>query len=141
MLVGSPSYVNFFVHMMMSSNSETMRTTIISEKKLPLLENTTPSPNLMNPDYLHPELFPKNFSPDLTNPDHQLAKKAPIIATEIDFAGENLGEFNLPVSTQIANENSQNIQSSFFDLLDAVVLEDYCWSVFMLLTAEITFFV
>jgi len=74
----------------------------------------------MNPDYLHPELFPKNFSPNLTNPDHQLAKKAPIIATEIDFAGENLGEFNLPVSTQIANENSQNLQSSFFDLLDGV---------------------
>ena len=95
----------------------------------------------MNPDNLHPELFPKNFSPNLTNPDHQLARKAPIIATEIDFAGENLGEFNMPVSTQIANENSQNIQSSFFDLLEAVVLEDYCWSVFMLLTAEITFFV
>ena len=133
MLVGSPSYVNFFVHMMMSSNSETMRTTIISEKKLPLLENTTPSPNLMNPDYLHPELFPKNFSPNLTNPDHQLARKEPIIATEIDFAGENLGEFNLPVSvsTQIANENSQNIQSSFFDLLAAVGLKDYCWLVFI----------
>ena len=76
----------------------------------------------MNPDYLHPELFPKNFSPNLTNPDHQLARKAPIIATEIDFAGENLGEFNLPVSvsTQIANENSQNLQSSVFDLLDGV---------------------
>ena len=104
----------------------------------------------MNPDYLHPELFPKNFSPNLTNPDHQLARKAPIIATEIDFAGENLGEFNLPVSvsTQIANENSQNLQSSVFDLLDGVQgltnygqnvslltkfdqkvgQEDYCWS-------------
>jgi len=49
-----------------------------------------------------------------------LLNQAPIIATESNFTGEILGEFNLPVSTQIVNENSQNLQSLVLDSLDGV---------------------
>jgi hypothetical protein len=77
-----------------------------------------------------------------------LLNQAPIIATETNFTGEVLGEFSLPVSTQIVNENSQNLQSLVFDSLDGVQgltnygqnvgllskfdqkvgQEDHCWS-------------
>ena len=46
-----------------------------------------------------------------------LLDQAPIITTETE---EVLGEFNLPVSTQIVNDNSQNLDSLVFDLLDGV---------------------
>ena len=49
-----------------------------------------------------------------------LLNQAPIIATESNLTGEILGEFNLPVSTEIVNENSQNLQSLVFDSLDGV---------------------
>ena len=49
-----------------------------------------------------------------------LLNQAPIVATECNITGEILGEFNLPVSTQIVNENSQNLQSLVFDSLDGV---------------------
>ena len=49
-----------------------------------------------------------------------LLNQAPIIAAETNFTGEILGEFNLPVSTQIVNENSQNLDSLVFDSLDGV---------------------
>jgi len=49
-----------------------------------------------------------------------LLNQAPIIATESNFTGEILGEFNLPVSTQIVNENSQNLQTLVLDSLDGV---------------------
>ena len=77
-----------------------------------------------------------------------LLNQAPIIATETNFTGEVLGEFSLPVSTQIVYENSQNLQSLVFDSLDGVQgltnygqnvslltkfdqkvgQEDHCWS-------------
>ena len=49
-----------------------------------------------------------------------LLDQAQIIAAENNFTGEILGEFNLPVSTQIVDENSQNLQSLVFDSLDGV---------------------
>ena len=49
-----------------------------------------------------------------------LLDQAPIIATETNCPEEILGEFNLPVSTQIVNENSQNLDSLVLDSLDGV---------------------
>ena len=54
------------------------------------------------------------------NESSLLLDQAPIIATENDFTGEIIGEFNLPVSTQIVNENSQNLQNLVCDSLDGV---------------------
>ena len=49
-----------------------------------------------------------------------LLDQAPIIATESNLTGEILGEFNLPVFTQIVNENSQNLDSLVLDSLNGV---------------------
>ena len=77
-----------------------------------------------------------------------LLDQAPIIATESNLTGEILGEFNLPVFTQIVNENSQNLDSLVLNSLDGVQgltnygqnvslltkfdqkvgQEDHCWS-------------
>ena len=77
-----------------------------------------------------------------------LLDQAPIIATESNLTGEILGEFNLPVFTQIVNENSQNLDSLVLDSLNGVQgltnygqnvslltkfdqkvgQEDHCWS-------------
>ena len=54
-----------------------------------------------------------------------LLNQAPITATDSNFTGEILGEFNLPVSTQIVNENSQNLQTLVLDLLDGVQVLDH----------------
>ena len=60
------------------------------------------------------EAFEKNAESSI------LLDQAPIIATESNFTGEILGEFNLPVSTQIVNENGQNLESLVLDSLDGV---------------------
>ena len=49
-----------------------------------------------------------------------LLDQAQFIATEDIATGEILGEFNLPVLTQIDNENSENFQNLVVDSLDGV---------------------
>ena len=57
-----------------------------------------------------------------------LLEQAPIIATETNFTGEILGEFNLPVSTQIVNENYGQNVSLLTKFDQKVGQEDHCWS-------------
>ena len=59
--------------------------------------------------------------------------QAPVIATEENIInGEIIGEFNLPVSTQIVHENSQNLQSFVFDSLNESEIDHFGQNVALL---------
>ena len=68
-----------------------------------------------------------------------LLNQAPIIASENNFTGEMIGEFNVPVLTQIIDETSQSLQSLVSDSLDGLQglnhqapFDQYCQNVRLL---------
>jgi len=59
--------------------------------------------------------------------------QAPVVATDENIInGEIIGEFNLPVSTQVVHESSQNLQSFVFDSLNESEIDHFGQNVALL---------